>query len=425
MFEGCLQTMAFYLTAQGTTLTRDGWRFEPVPEVAYTLQCRGQVTPGTNLLIYELFVDAFASGPIPTLTSDLLCTVDGLKIFHCCGMQLRLVPSWPLESRRALQPVTPQTEPCARLGDQIFDFASLLACAWGKPSAAFGSMYRAFDDIRRCPHLLGPPYHFISRVTNIDAEAGSVKSGGTLEVAYDIPPDAWYFSENGARIMPFCVLLEVALQPCGWLASYIECALDMYEDLFFRNLDGTGTLHADITPHAGTLTTRVINRQLSRTGSMTIVGFDVGCFLGDTLVYEMNTTFGFSPPPRLPIRLVCQSMRKNEPNSKRRQTKILCSKRDHQQTSLASCDWLAPCSSSSIGSPVYGLRVDQPGSGAFAGSSISMRINGFLRHISTVTPCSRVLSASRPCCNSCRSSWSKPVCQQITPHLVLRRYRTR
>ncbi|MFN9943959.1 MAG: hypothetical protein ACK56I_31250, partial [bacterium] len=28
MFEGCLQTMAFYMAALGYTISRDGWRFE-------------------------------------------------------------------------------------------------------------------------------------------------------------------------------------------------------------------------------------------------------------------------------------------------------------------------------------------------------------------------------------------------------------
>jgi acyl transferase domain-containing protein/3-hydroxymyristoyl/3-hydroxydecanoyl-(acyl carrier protein) dehydratase/1-acyl-sn-glycerol-3-phosphate acyltransferase len=293
MFEGCLQAMAFYMAAQGTTIDHDGWRFEPVPGVPYKLRCRGQVIPGAEALIYELFVETFESGPIPRLTADLLCTVDGLKVFHIRGMKLQLIPSWPLESRRTLLSAELQPTRCARLGDRVFDFASLVTSAWGKPSDAFGPMYRVFDGVRRCPRLPGPPYHFMSRITKIDAEAVTVEAGGTVEAEYDIPPDAWYFSENGVRLMPFCVLLEVVFQPCGWLASYIGCALATDEDLFFRNLDGTGTLHADIFPDSGTLTTRVKNTRISRVGSVTILDFDVECFLGETLVYDMKTIFGF------------------------------------------------------------------------------------------------------------------------------------
>ena len=38
--------------------------------------------------------------------------------------------------------------------------------------------------------------------------------------------------------MPFSVLLEIALQPCGWLAAYCGSALTSPEDLKFRNLGG-------------------------------------------------------------------------------------------------------------------------------------------------------------------------------------------
>ena len=60
---------------------------------------------------------------------------------------------------------------------------------------------------------------------------------------YDIPQDAWYFLSNGAKTMPFAVLLEAALQPCGWLASAVGSALRVDEDLSFRNLDGEDILH--------------------------------------------------------------------------------------------------------------------------------------------------------------------------------------
>ena len=92
MLEGCLQAMAVYLAALGFTLERDGWRFEPVPEEPYLMRCRGQVTPASRELVYEVFVEELLAGPEPTLFADILCTVDGLKAFHCRRIGLRLVP---------------------------------------------------------------------------------------------------------------------------------------------------------------------------------------------------------------------------------------------------------------------------------------------------------------------------------------------
>ena len=97
----------------------------------------------------------------------------------------------------------------------------MLACAWGRPSDAFGAMYRGFDGTRRTPRLPGPPYHFMSRVVRIDGRLGDCRPGMQIVAEYDVPPDAWYFDENGDATMPFAVLLEAALQPCGWLATLV------------------------------------------------------------------------------------------------------------------------------------------------------------------------------------------------------------
>jgi 3-hydroxymyristoyl/3-hydroxydecanoyl-(acyl carrier protein) dehydratase/1-acyl-sn-glycerol-3-phosphate acyltransferase len=317
MFEGCVQAMAFYLAAMGFTLDADGWRFEPVPDQAYALRCRGQVIPSSKHLVYEVFVEEVVSGPVPTLYADLLCTVDGLKAFHARRVGLRLVPGWPLDAWKH-EPVSEaarvhggdgatnlkaqaglrgwvEPKPVAVTPDGFaFDYHSLLACGWGRPSDAFGKMYARFDGTRRVARLPGPPYHFMTRVTKADAPIGVTKPGGTIEVEYDIPPEVWYFDENGYPTMPFCVLMEAALQPCGWLASYVGSALGVDVDLLFRNLDGTGNLVADILP-GGVLRTVAKITNISQSGGMIIESFAVEQFIGNQKVFTMTTVFGFFP----------------------------------------------------------------------------------------------------------------------------------
>ncbi|MBI5547696.1 MAG: polyketide synthase dehydratase domain-containing protein, partial [Deltaproteobacteria bacterium] len=295
MFEGCLQAMAVYLASFGYTLDKDGWRFEPVPDETYRLRCRGQATPASREVVYEVFVEEIEAGPTPTLWADLLVSVDGLKAFHCRRMGLRLVPGWPLDSLPEARELS-DSRPVAAAKGFSFGARSLLACAWGKPSEAFGEMYQVFDGPRRVPRLPGPPYLFMTRVSRIEGgEIGAMQLGTTVEAEYDIPPDAWYFGASGARTMPFCVLLEAALQPCGWLASYVGSALGTERDLAFRNLDGTGTLLAEIPPDAGTLVTRSKLTQISRSAGMIIESFDVTCSIGGRSVYELKTVFGFFP----------------------------------------------------------------------------------------------------------------------------------
>lgn len=318
MFEGCVQAMSFYLAAMGVTLNRDGWRFQPVTGEMFDLKCRGQAIPGNRLLVYEVFVEEFIAGPVPTLYADLLCTIDGLKAFHARRVGIQLVPDWPITSKPELwgDPVPPgapadhDARPLARLGDFPFDYKSLLACAWGKPSDAFGPMYARFDGHRRVARLPGPPYHFMSRVTQVQGPPpqteveGPLRPGHEIELLFDIDPDAWYFQENGARTMPFCVFLEAALQPCGWLASYVGSALTVDRDLSFRNLDGTATWLGEILPDSGTLITRVKITNVSKTAGMIIEGFDVVCLVNDPdgserVVYTMKTVFGFFPKEAL------------------------------------------------------------------------------------------------------------------------------
>lgn len=300
MFEGCVQTMAFYLAALGFTINKDGWIFEPVPHETYKLRCRGQVTPTSKLLVYEVFVKEVIDSPEPTLWADLMCTIDGLKAFHCGRMGLKLTPSWPLERDRSMLEGYVEPKPVATVDGFKFDYASLLACAWGRPSDAFGEPYKVFDGTRQVARLPGPPYHFISRVCHVDEPMAAMKAGIELDVEYDVPADAWYFTENGAQVMPMAVLMEAALQPCGWLASYTGCALTKDIDLYFRNLDGTGTQHKEVTPQTGTLSTHVKLLSITQAAGMILVRFDV--HMRDEAqdpVYTMNTSFGFFPKEAL------------------------------------------------------------------------------------------------------------------------------
>jgi 3-hydroxymyristoyl/3-hydroxydecanoyl-(acyl carrier protein) dehydratase len=314
MLEGCLQAMSFYLAALGHTIDRDGWRFEPVPEAHYSMHCRGQVIPDSERLVYEVFVVEVGGGPQPTLIADVLVSVDGVKAFHVRRAGLRLVPDWPLEHWRKLGPHTEQVSGHRLAGRELgglvgyrergevavvngfaFDYPALLAGAWGKPSTAFGPQYQVFDGPRRAARLPGPPYHFMSRVTGIGGEQGGMAAGAWVEVEYDVPEKVWYFEQSGQPSMPYCVLMEVALQPCGWLASYVGCASSTTTDLLFRNLDGTAVLTGEVTPATRTIRTRATLTELATNADTIIVAFTVNCSIDGEQVFSVRTVFGFFP----------------------------------------------------------------------------------------------------------------------------------
>ena len=221
--------------------------------------------------------------------------MDGRKAFHCKRMGLRLVPAWPLDSGRLQVTIPHDDRPVAVVDGFRFDYASLLACAWGAPSTAFGPMYARFDSPRRVARLPGPPYHFMSRVPRVVGPIGGMQVGSEADIDYDVPPDEWYFAQNGARTMPFAVMLETALQPCGWLASYVGGALGSEENLYFRNLDGTGTQHREIPDDIGTLTVTTKLTNVSTADTIVIVSFDVVMSAGTERIYTLKTVFGFFP----------------------------------------------------------------------------------------------------------------------------------
>lgn len=291
MFEAALQAMTVYFVAQGVTLQRDAWRFQPMKDVEFDMRCRGQVDPESKLTVYEIFVESFDDGSrdgIPKLVADMLVTVDGLGAFHCRGMALELVPDYP--QPKLAQPLTPGSTPLA-------NEQQVRAIQLGRPSDAFGAMYADFDGVRNVPRLPNPPYDLVTRVASATGHM-SMATGAEIVAEYDVDPNAWYFAEGDGE-MPYGVLLEAALQPCGWLASWVGCAATSTEDVFFRNLDGTGTLHRSVRPSDRMLTTTAKLVKLSRSGAMTIVGFEVQTSSGDEPIYTMNTVFGFFPAEAL------------------------------------------------------------------------------------------------------------------------------
>jgi acyl transferase domain-containing protein/3-hydroxymyristoyl/3-hydroxydecanoyl-(acyl carrier protein) dehydratase len=316
MLDGCFQAAAFYLAAGGHTVAHDGWRFEPVPGHPHPMTCRGQVTPRSKLLTYELFVSELSAGPHPEVTAEVLCTVDGVHAFHVRGLRLRLVPDWPLDHWRLLGPpavqrtgtAVPHRElaglvgyrehgDVARIGEFPYDYPAMLACAWGRPTEAFGPAYAEFDGARRLARLPGPPFHFMSRVISVEGPPWVMQAGSAVVVDYDVPRSAWYFEQNDhPGVMPFAVLLEVVLQASGWLASYVGSALTSDSDLLFRNLDGSGTVHREIGPGTGTLRTKTRLREVTENDRMIIQTFDVECTANGQPVFDLTTIFGFFPP---------------------------------------------------------------------------------------------------------------------------------
>lgn len=293
MAEAAVQALEFYAAALGLTQERDGYVFEPVPGETAKFICRGQVVPDKDHdITYEVFIDEVIPGETPRVFASLLARSDGRKVFYCPRFGIQLRRNWPAP-RISSAPLRVGPERESR-GDQ----EALLDCANGPPSAAFGAMYDRFDKGGRVPRLPQPPYHVMTRVTDVSTRPGAQQAGARIAAEYDIPPEAWYFADNNSGSMPFAVLNEIILQPCGWLASHCGFALEGGDR--FRNLEGDGKIHRMIGPNDGTICVGTTLSSFSKVGPMTLVAFNVIAHLktGEP-VMELETKFGFFPAAAL------------------------------------------------------------------------------------------------------------------------------
>jgi 3-hydroxymyristoyl/3-hydroxydecanoyl-(acyl carrier protein) dehydratase len=294
MYECCLHTLRVLLLRIGWVGDAGEVSYEPVPGVESRLKCRGQVIASTRTVTYEVTVKEIGYRPEPYCLADALMYADGKPIVEITNMSTRLV-GLTRERLESLweRPDTPVVVHEKRQRPRVYDSASILAFSNGKPSEAFGEPYQVFDSERVIARLPGPPFQFLDCVTDVQGEPFVLQAGASCVAEYTVPPDAWYFEANRCRLMPFAVLLEIALQPCGWLAAYCGSALTSTEDLSFRNLGGQATQLRAVTPETGTLTTQVKLTNVSRSAGMIIQHFEMRVKDRVGTVYDGTTYFGF------------------------------------------------------------------------------------------------------------------------------------
>ncbi|MBX3398708.1 MAG: hypothetical protein KF873_08210 [Gemmataceae bacterium] len=292
MYECCLHTLRILLARIGWIGEEGEVVCEPVPGVDSRLKCRGQVLESTKRVTYEISIKELGFGPAPYAIADALMYADGKPIVEITNLSLRmsgltrekLSSIWSSTPHSALR--TPHSAP-------LYDSAKIMAYSNGMPSEAFGEPYRIFDRDRVIARLPGPPYQFLDCVTAVTGEPFVLKAGAACTALYAVPPDAWYFAANRAPTMPFSILLEIALQPCGWLAAYCGSALTSPVDLSFRNLGGKATQFLPVGPDIGMLTTNVTMTNVSSSAGMIIQHYSMQVTCDRGTVYEGTTYFGF------------------------------------------------------------------------------------------------------------------------------------
>ncbi|NNJ11054.1 PfaB family protein [Chloroflexales bacterium ZM16-3] len=293
MAEGCSQLLQIYMLSLGLQAYTFDARFQPVPNVSQVVVCRGQVLPCTAVMTYRLEVTALGLEPQPYAYANIDVILDGRVVVRFRDLALQLTEKNPqVAPPLALErPATAQPPRYDEAAIQQFTTGSIAAC--------FGPEYAIYNS-RRAPRNPNGDLQLISRVVSMEGQRGEIVPGASLVAEYDVPTNPWFCRNNSYPTTPYSVLMEIALQPCGFLTSALGTTLtDPDQDFYFRNLDGTGHLLREVDLRGRRITARASLTSSNAITGMIIQKFEFGLALDGEDFYVGDAAFGYFSAPVL------------------------------------------------------------------------------------------------------------------------------
>lgn len=178
----------------------------------------------------------------------------------------------------------------------LFSEQDLNEFAVGSISACFGPEFNVVEG-RRYPRIPNSHLLLFSRVLTIEGVRGDFHHPAVIHSQWDVPDHPWFSMPQPAEGIPMAVWMEAALQPCGFLSAWLGTMLcHPSQEYFFRNLDGTATLHSDMDVRGKTVTCRAEMTSSIMNGTTTIQRFRFYLTCGNILLFDGTTVFGYFPP---------------------------------------------------------------------------------------------------------------------------------
>lgn len=175
----------------------------------------------------------------------------------------------------------------------LYNLKAIEEFATGSVSACFGERYHVYDNVR-APRVPNGDLLLISRVLSIKGVRFKSEPGTEIITEYDVPVNAWFYRDNAYPEMPYSVMMEIALQPCGFLSAYHGPTLDFPDiDFYFRNLDGQGKLLRSIDLRGKTITNQVTMVNSTTMQGIIIQKFEFKLMHDDIPFYVGDATFGY------------------------------------------------------------------------------------------------------------------------------------
>jgi PfaB family protein len=292
--EGGVQILQAYALSLGLQMCLPDARFQTVPGLETKVRVRGQITPATAAIRYEVDIIELTLLPRPTVIADIT-VFDGDRAIISMqnfGVQVREKPGTPY--RPELGGIAADFGRRNLAGEPaIINEMHLAHAAKGNLATAMGPEFEIYED-RHAPYIPNGDFQFVDRIMALTGTRGALKPGATMVTEYDSPADAWYYQDNAARLAPNCLLMETSLQAAILLGYYLGATLAEPELEFgIRNLDGkaTWTRHVDLRGK----TIRHSSRMLSSTafGGTVLQNFEYELSCDGSVFYVGQSLFGY------------------------------------------------------------------------------------------------------------------------------------
>ena len=291
--EGGSQLLQFYMLLLGMQrLTKDA-RFQPVLDKPQKVRCRKGVPARIGKLRYQLDVKEIGLVPEPYVIADLTVLYEGQIAVSLQNIGARLQekaqPSFQKNTlnRQAGIFVKPVNKPV------LFNEYHITQFALGPVHQCFGPEYAVFEG-RTLSRQPNTDLQLLSRVLSTTGQRFVFNNKPTMVSEYDVLADPWYYRQNAGPVMPYSILMEIALQPCGFLASYLGSSLLFLEkELFFRNLDGEGNLLRPVDLYGKTIANQVCLQSHTAFNGTLLQRYSFELSADGSPFYRGNAAFGF------------------------------------------------------------------------------------------------------------------------------------
>ncbi|WP_330148661.1 beta-ketoacyl synthase N-terminal-like domain-containing protein [Shewanella oncorhynchi] len=353
MAEGCGQLLQFFMLHIGMHLGVKDGRFQPLENASQKVRCRGQVLPQSGLLTYRMEITEIGMSPRPYAKANIDILLNGKVVvdFQNLGVMIKeeaectryladnanstannttknvakntasaapLVSTTPVSLAAPLMAQLPDlTAPTNKGVVPLQHVPAPIAPAGSKyanrvPDTLPFTPYHMFEfatgDIENC---FGPDFsiyrglipprtpcgdlQLTTRVVAIDGKRGELKKPSSCIAEYEVPASAWYYDKNSHHaVMPYSVLMEISLQPNGFISGYMGTTLGFPgQELFFRNLDGNGKLlrHVDLRGKTIVNDSRLLSTVIAGSNIIQNFSFELSCD-GEPF-YQGKAVFGY------------------------------------------------------------------------------------------------------------------------------------